>query len=106
MDMIEAIQKRKSIRDFKRDPVPRSLIRETLETACRAPSAMNTQPWEFTVIANETLDAVREALIEKLRSGETPHSEHSVVGWPSKSVYRDRQVADRKSTRLNSSHYS
>lgn len=92
MDVIEAITERKSIRDFKKDQVPQSVIRELLEIACRAPSAMNTQPWEFTVAGNDVLDSIRGAIIEKLKAGEKPHSEHSVVGWPAESVYRHRQV--------------
>ena len=92
MDIIEAIKNRRSIRDFKIDPVPRRVIRDILEVACRAPSAMNTQPWEFTVIGKDTLDAIRDTVVEKLRSGEKPHSEHSVTGWPTTSVYRQRQV--------------
>jgi len=93
MDLIEAIELRKSIRKFKNDPVPKGIIREILTTACRAPSAMNTQPWEFTVIANEALDSVRNGVAAKFRVGEPPHSEHSVAGWPADSVYRQRQVA-------------
>ena len=92
MDIVDAIIRRKSIRDFKSDPVPQKVVRELLEVACRAPSAMNTQPWEFIVVANEALDAVRRAMVEKLRAGEKPHSEHSVVGWPVESIYRRRQV--------------
>lgn len=53
MDIIKAIKKRKSVRDFKDDLVQQSVIRETLETACSAPSAMNTQLWEFTVITKD-----------------------------------------------------
>lgn len=92
LDIIEAIKQRKSIRDFKNDPVPQKVIREILEISCRAPSAMNTQPWEFTVIAQDTLDSIRQSVIEKLKAGEKPHSEHSVVGWPIESVYRQRQI--------------
>ncbi len=92
MDIIEAIKQRKSIRDFKDDLISQKVIRELLEIACRAPSAMNTQPWEFTVIANDVLDAIKRSIIKKLQTGEKPHSEHSVVGWPSDSVYRVRQI--------------
>ncbi|MEE4357817.1 MAG: nitroreductase [Desulfococcaceae bacterium] len=92
MNITEAIRKRKSIRNFKKDPVPQEIIREILETACRAPSAMNTQPWEFTVITKAVLDSVRKGILEKFRAGEKPHSEHSVTGWPPDSVYRRRQV--------------
>ncbi len=92
MDIIEAIRTRKSIRDFKHDPVPQAVIREILETSCHAPSAMNTQPWEFTVVAKEALDSIKQAAVEKLNAGEKPRSEHSVAGWPSKGIYRERQV--------------
>lgn len=92
MDILEAIRRRRSVRDFKNDLVPKAVIREILETACRAPSAMNTQPWEFTVITKEVLDSVIESVIEKFRAGEKPHSEHSVTGWPLESIYRHRQV--------------
>lgn len=92
MDIIEAIKQRKSIRDFKDDQIPQNVIRELLEIACRAPSAMNTQPWEFTVIAKDVLEMVKRANIEKFQANEKPHSEHSVVGWPTESVYRHRQV--------------
>lgn len=92
MEIIEAIKKRKSIRDFKSDPVPQTILQEILEISCRTPSAMNTQPWEFTVIAGNVLESVRSEIISKLRDGEKPHAEHSASGWPSESVYRDRQV--------------
>ena len=92
MDILEAIKKRKSIRDFKDEQVPQKVIREILEIACRAPSAMNTQPWEFIVIAKGVLDDIKRTVVEKVQAGEKPHSEHSVVGWPTESVYRRRQV--------------
>ena len=92
MDIIEAIKSRKSIRDFKHDPVPKSVIREILEVSCRAPSAMNSQPWEFTIITGEVFEEIKQATVEKLRAGEKPHAEHSFSGWPVDSVYRRRQI--------------
>jgi nitroreductase len=47
MHIIEAMNVRKSIRGFKPDPVDQNTITKILEAAVRAPSAMNTQPWEF-----------------------------------------------------------
>ncbi len=88
LDIIEAITQRKSIRDFKNDQIPQPVIRDLLDIACRAPSAMNIQPWEFTVIANDVLDEIKSAIIEKWQAGEILHSEHSVVGWPSEGVHR------------------
>lgn len=93
MDIIEAIRKRKSIRAFRNEQVPQAVIRDVLEAACRAPSAMNTQPWEFTVMTQDVLDSVKSSVIEKFRAGENPHSEHHVYGWSTDSVFRQRQVA-------------
>ena len=44
MDFEELVQTRRSVRGFKKEPVPRALIEEILEVAKRAPSSMNTQP--------------------------------------------------------------
>jgi nitroreductase len=91
MDIVEAIRTRRSIRGFKPDPVPKKVIGEILEIASRAPSAMNTQPWEFTVLTGDVLEDVRRGNVEMLNS-EPPHPDHLVVGWPFDSVYRRRQV--------------
>lgn len=91
MDTIEAIKTRKSIRGFKPDQVSKRVIKEILEIATRAPSAMNTQPWEFTIITGEVLEEIRRRNIKKLNS-EPPHPDHLVMGWSMDSIYRQRQV--------------
>lgn len=92
MNLIDAIHARKSIRGFRPDPVDRETIRKILETAVRAPSAMNTQPWEFFVITGFVLDAIRKKIVENLNAGAAMRPDHVVTGWPQESVYRDRQV--------------
>ena len=92
MDILDAIRKRKSIRGYKSDQVPKAVIREILEVATRAPSAMNNQPWEFVVVAGEPLRKIRQGCVEKLNAGENPQPEHHIVGWTNNSIYRVRQV--------------
>jgi nitroreductase len=92
MDILDAIRTRKSIRGYKPEPVPQVVIREILEIAGRAPSAMNTQPWEFAVVTGEPLRKIREGNMEKINAGEIPRPEHQIAGWPNESVYRIRQV--------------
>jgi nitroreductase len=65
MDIVEAIDQRKSIRAFKSDPVPRETLKEIMELALRAPSWGNTQPWEFAVATGKKLEEVRQAFVEK-----------------------------------------
>lgn len=44
------LRSRRSIRRFKADPVPDSVIQDLLATATLAPSAHNRQPWRFAVV--------------------------------------------------------
>ncbi len=55
MDIIQAINTRRSIRGYRPDPVPRETIRDILALATRAPSGKNAQPWEFAVLGSEVL---------------------------------------------------
>jgi len=90
MDIIDAIRSRKSIRGYKPAPVPKEILREILDIAIRAPSGMNTQPWEITVITGEVLNNVRKGNIEMLNCGATPNPEtpHKLF----EGEYRQRQV--------------
>ncbi len=53
MDVLEAIKGRRSIRKYRKDPVPGDLISKILEAGRWAPSASNTQPWNFIVLRDE-----------------------------------------------------
>jgi nitroreductase len=69
MDVIEAIMKRSSIRDFSSKPVPKETVMKILEAATRAPSGGNGQPWEVFVAAGKTLEKVRQEYQERAKSG-------------------------------------
>jgi len=92
MDVIEAVKKRKSIRGYKPDPVPKEVLEQILELASNAPSAMNTQPWEFIVLTGDVLENVRQSNVALLNSGAPINPEHVVASWPRESIYRQRQV--------------
>lgn len=47
------IMNRRSVRNFKKDPVPEPLIRRILEAGRFAPSGGNHQPWKFTVVTDQ-----------------------------------------------------
>jgi nitroreductase len=49
----EAIEKRRSIRKFKTDPVPDEHITALLNAARLAPSGCNAQPWRFKIIKDQ-----------------------------------------------------
>lgn len=47
MDFFEAVEKRRSVRQFTSDPVPDSVVQKALEAALLAPNSSNTQTWNF-----------------------------------------------------------
>jgi len=67
MEVIEAIRTRRSIRDFKPDPVPRKVLEEILDICQWVPSWANTQCWEFAVLGGKVLDELKDRLGEKCR---------------------------------------
>ena len=82
---------RRSIRGYKPDPVPRALIEEIITLAARAPSSMNTQPWNFTVVGGAALDAIRAGNTERMLAG-VPQSREFRTGRAFAGHHRDRQV--------------
>lgn len=55
MDTLEAIMTRRSVRDFKHDPVSKDDVQDLLKAGMQAPSAKNEQPWHFIVIDDPEL---------------------------------------------------
>ncbi len=78
MDIIDAINQRKSIRGFKPDPIPKEILHKVLELGARSPSAENGQPWEITVITGDVLDNLRQENIKRLNNKEPFNPEVSM----------------------------
>lgn len=52
MDVMEAIDRRRSVRSYTGQPVDRAVVEALIKAATHAPSAMNEQPWAFVVMQN------------------------------------------------------
>lgn len=91
MEFDEVISGRRSIRGYMPDAVPRKLIEEVLELAMRAPSSLNTQPWNFFVVAGDPLDRIRQGNTQRNLAGVQESREFrghgAYVG-----VHRERQI--------------
>lgn len=48
----QLMKSRRSVREFRNEPVPEALVKEVLETARWAPSAVNRQPVDWLIIQN------------------------------------------------------
>lgn len=71
------LDKRRSVRDFSEEPVPKEVIENLIKSASTAPSGAHKQPWTFCAISNPALKTkIRKAAeIEEKESYENRMSE-------------------------------
>jgi 5,6-dimethylbenzimidazole synthase len=62
-DFLDLAKKRRSTRAFKTEPIPDSYVDKIIEAARWAPSAGNSQPWEFVVVREKE---VKDKVIDLL----------------------------------------
>lgn len=82
----EILESTRAIKRLKPDPVPLELIRKVLDAGTKAPSGVNTQPWEFMVVRDpDTKRWIQERylrfarerfgdLVASLEGTDTPHA--------------------------------
>jgi nitroreductase len=81
MDAISAINKRTSVRHFRPDPVPRTVIEQLLECAVRAPNHKLTEPWRFAVLTGLARDRLAEIRAQhRLKRFSDPSSKDAQAG--------------------------
>ncbi len=69
MNVTDAVTSRRSIRQFLDKPVDREILQRLLETAQRAPSGGNTQPWNAVVLTGEPLQVLIAAVAPEMAKG-------------------------------------
>ena len=72
MELIEAVNKRKTTRGFTDKPVPREILEKIVTTAQRSPSWGNTQPWEIVVVGGKVLDEIKAGYLARAADPATP----------------------------------
>lgn len=85
-NFFEILNSTRAMKRLKADPVPLELIRCVIEAGTKAPSGVNTQPWEFVVVQDvETKKWIQQryvhftqerfgALVSSLEDTNTPHA--------------------------------
>ncbi len=54
-DFFDAVNQRRTVREFSDRPVPGDVIENALRAAGTAPSGANLQPWHFSVVTNAAI---------------------------------------------------
>ena len=82
-DCLETIRTRRSVRQFKSDPVPYEHLEAIIDAARMAPTSGNQQPWKFIIIREkQKIEAIKKACIE-----------HAAVRLKEKQSFSDEELA-------------
>jgi nitroreductase len=72
MNVTDAVRSRHSIRGFLDKPVAESVLREVLDTAARAASGGNLQPWRIYAVAGAPLADFKAKMAQRLKTNPSP----------------------------------
>ncbi|MEP5485436.1 MAG: nitroreductase family protein, partial [Parasphingorhabdus sp.] len=75
MNVTEAVTSRRSVRQFLDKPVDRTTLERVLETAQRAPSGGNTQPWNAVLVTGDELTRITDSI--KAKAATAPMGENA-----------------------------
>ena len=67
MDVLQAIQERRSTRAYLDRPVDKETLEKLISFASQAPSAINIQPWELVVVSGEERKRLSRVLVKRMR---------------------------------------
>jgi nitroreductase len=84
MDVFETIEKRRSIRKFKDNPVPEDVLAKILTAGTLAPSGKNKQPWQFYVVQGKE----RQEMIAAMQKGMNRLEKMGIVSGSAKYTIR------------------
>jgi F420 biosynthesis protein FbiB-like protein len=92
-DFYSLIARRRSIRSYRPEALPRETIERVLEAAVWAPSAHNRQPWRFAVV---TADGAKERLASEM--GARLRVDRGRDGDPQEAIEADARRSRRRIT--------
>lgn len=55
MEVLEAMRNRRAVRDYLPRAVAAPVLNQMISAACWAPSSMNDQPWQFTIVTDSAV---------------------------------------------------
>src|SRR5262249_12104238 len=94
MDVYEAVSRRRAVRGFTDQPVPREVLERVLSAAAWSPSGWALQPWQSYEVTGAPLAQLKKLATERVAAG-VPWDEREFEMYPPalKSPYAERRSA-------------
>jgi nitroreductase len=93
MNVIEALNQRKSTRAFLQRNVDKAIIEEILHAARHAPSGANTQPWQVAVVMGEKKRKLEQRLEAAFSDGMAAEMDYLYYPTEWSEPYKSRRIA-------------
>ena len=92
MDLKEAIYSRRATREFTGDSVDDKTVRELIDAAVQAPSAVNAQPWSFCVVRDKAVlakisQAAKAHMVKSSPLGLVSHHFDQILNDPNFDIF-------------------
>ncbi|MDF0489304.1 nitroreductase family protein [Sphingomonas sp. H39-1-10] len=92
MELMEAIRRRRAVREYTDEPVAEDQLRALIGAAVQAPSAMNQQCWSFCVVRDAALlaqisDEAKTYMLRTTPAGLIPHHLEEMLGAASFHIF-------------------
>lgn len=92
MDLKQAIYTRRAVRAFSEDSVDETMLRGLIDAAIQAPSAVNQQPWLFSVVRDRALLAhisrqAKAFMMKTSPAGLVSHHFDALLGDPDFDIF-------------------
>ncbi len=92
MELLEAIKKRRSVREYKPTPIDQELLDTIFTQAQDAPSNCNTQPWHVSVVSGAMRDELEKRMVADITGGKAPNMHFKPGDQGLKDEFRKRQI--------------
>jgi len=94
MDLFKTIEERRSTRAFLDQPVEKKTLEKLISLATRAPSAINLQPWEITVVSGEERKRLSRLLVKRMRERNISCGPGAKRPLPEHFIHRQKGLLD------------
>ena len=96
MDLKEAIYTRRAVREFTTEAVDQATLRQLIDSAIQAPSAVNEQAWSFSVVRDKAVlarisDQAKAHMVKTPPTGLPSHHFHNLTD-PAFDIFYHAQV--------------
>ena len=93
MDVLDIINKRKSIRKYKNQSIPPKYLDKIIDSARKCQSAKNRQPWKLMIIEKQDKDMIAKIMLDTFLNAPSLEKKYMASSVMSSKVIKNAPIA-------------